>query len=264
MTSLHATALVDKDAQLGDGVHIGPYCVIGPHVRIGAGTRLMSHIVVDGRTTIGAGCTLFPFACVGTQTQDLKFQGATTYVEIGDRTTLREYVTVNSGTSEGEITRVGSGCHIMAYCHVAHACRVGNGVIMSNGATLAGEVTVEDHAVVGGLTAVHQFCRVGTMSMVGGCSGLTQDVPPYMMAAGRPAEAVGINAVLLRRKEMTSELRSAIKEMYRILYRRGLNTTQAIEQIEKEIPRCPEVEYLVRFIRESKRGIIGGSAQGEA
>lgn len=264
MTSIHATALVDKDAILGEGVQIGPYCVIGAFVRIGAGARLMSHVVVDGRTTIGAGCTLFPFACIGTQTQDLKFNGGTTYVEIGERTTLREYVTVNSGTAEGEVTRVGSGCHIMAYCHVAHACRVGNGVIMSNAATLAGEVTVDDHAVIGGLTAVHQFCRIGTLSMVGGCSGVTQDVPPYLMAVGRPAEAVGVNAILLRRKEMTFELRGAIKDVYRILYRRGLNTTQALEVIEKEIPKLPEIESMVRFARESKRGLISGSSQGEA
>jgi UDP-N-acetylglucosamine acyltransferase len=264
MTSIHPSAIVSKAAELGEGVEVGPYCVIGEHVRIGAGTRLMSHVVIDGLTTIGAGCTLFPFACIGTQTQDLKYQGGKTYVEIGDRTTLREYVTVNSGTSEGEVTRVGASCHIMAYCHVAHACKVGNGVIMSNAATLAGEVTVDDNAVIGGLTAVHQFCRIGTMSMVGGCSGVTQDVPPYLMAVGRPAEAVGLNAVLLRRKEMTPELRGAIKDVYRILYRRGLNTKQALELIEKEVPRLPEIEGMVRFARDSKRGLVSGSAQGEA
>jgi UDP-N-acetylglucosamine acyltransferase len=264
MTSIHPTAIVSKDAVLGDGVEVGPYCVIGEHVKIGDGTRLMSHVVVDGRTTVGAGCALFPFACIGTQTQDLKYQGGKTYVEIGDRTTLREYVTVNSGTSDGEVTRVGSGCHIMAYCHVAHACRVGNGIIMSNAATLAGEVTVEDHAVIGGLTAVHQFCRIGAMSMIGGCSGVTQDVPPYLMAVGRPAEAVGLNSILMRRKEVTPEARGAIKDAYRIFYRRGLNTTQALDAIEKELPKLPEIESMVRFARESKRGLISGSAHGEA
>jgi UDP-N-acetylglucosamine acyltransferase len=256
MTQVHPSAVVDPAARLGENVEVGPYCVIGPNVTVGDGTRLMSHVVVDGRTTIGKECTIFPFACLGTQTQDLKFKGAATFVEIGDKTTLREYVTVNSGTNEGEVTRVGSGCHIMAYCHVAHACRVGDGVIMANCATLAGEVEVEDRAILGGLSAVHQFCRIGTMCMVGGCTKITQDCPPYMMIDGNPATVHGLNIIGLKRRGVPLEVVGRMKEAHRLLYRQDLSTSQALEQIETTVESCPEVAHLLAFVSESKRGII--------
>jgi UDP-N-acetylglucosamine acyltransferase len=216
----------------------------------------MAHVVVDGRTRIGAGCTLFPFACIGTQTQDLKFKGAKTAVEIGEGTTLREYVTVNAGTNEGEVTRVGAGCHIMAYCHVAHACSVGNRVIMANCATLAGEVTVEDEAILGGLTGVHQFCRVGRLCMVGGLSKITQDCAPFMIVDGNPAAVRALNVVGLKRHAVPDAAVEALKKAHRWLYRADLSTSQALERVRADVEPCPEVDALLRFIESSDRGIV--------
>ena len=256
MTEIHSTAVVTGGAELGDDVHIGPYSVVGPHVRLGDGTRIMSHVVLDGRTTIGAGCTVFPFASVGTQTQDLKYRGAVTRVEIGDGTTLREYVTVNSSTNEGEVTRVGSRCHIMAYSHVAHACEIGDEVIMANGATLAGHITIEPQAIVGGLSAIHQFCRVGRMCMIGGCSRITQDCPPFMMVVGNPASVHGLNTIGLQRRGVGEEARRLLKDAYRTVYRSGLSTNDAVRALRDKAPSCPEVELLAAFIEQSKRGIV--------
>jgi len=256
MTTVHATAVVAAGAELGRDVEIGPYCVIGPNVTIGDGTRLMAHVVVDGCTRIGSRCSVFPFASLGTQTQDLKFSGGATAVEIGDETTIREYVTVNQGTNEGEVTRVGSRCHIMAYCHVAHACRVGDDVIMANAATLAGEVVVEDMATVGGLVGVHQFVRIGRMSIVGGCTKLTQDVMPYMIVDGNPASTHGINRVRLQRRNVSEDTQRRLKQAFRILCRENLATAPALAKLEAEVEPCPEVEHLVSFVRASARGVI--------
>lgn len=255
MIRIHPTAIVSPEAHLGEGVEIGPYCVIGANVSIGDGTRLISHVVIDGHTSVGRNCVLFPFACIGTQTQDLKYKGGTTYVEIGDRTTLREYVTINSATNEGDVTRVGSDCHICAYAHVAHACRVGNEVIMSNAIALAGEVVVEDQAVLGGLSAVHQFTRIGRLCMIGGCSAIRQDCPPFMLVAGNPAEVAGVNTVGMTRKNIAEEIQRHIKEAYKLLYRSGLSTRQAVDRIKKEIPLGPEISHLIAFIESSQRGI---------
>ncbi len=254
--TVHPTAVVAQGAELGAGVEIGPYCVVGPQVVIGDGTRLLSHVVVDGRTRIGKRCTVFPFASLGTQTQDLKFRGGQTFVEIGDETTVREYVTINSGTNEGEVTRVGSHCHIMAYSHVAHACRVGNGVIMANAATLAGEVVVEDLAVLGGMVGVHQFVRIGTMAMIGGCTKLTQDCMPYMIVDGNPAKVHGINRIGLQRKNVGDEAQQRLKQAFKIVCREEKTTSQALEKIAAEVATCPELEHLVAFIRASERGVI--------
>jgi UDP-N-acetylglucosamine acyltransferase len=256
MTKIHETAIVHPDAQVGEGVEVGPYSVVGAGVTVGPGTRVMSHVVLDGNTTLGAECTVFPFASIGTQTQDLKFSGGQTYVEIGDRTTLREYVTVNSGTNEGEVTRVGSGCHIMAYCHVAHASVVGNGVIMANGSSLAGDVTVEEQAILGGFVGVHQFVRIGRMCMIGGMSRITQDCPPYMLIEGNPAAVYGPNVIGLKRRNVTGEVIRALKEAYRTLYREGLSTSDAVQRIRAQEGNCPEVEALAAFVESSKRGII--------
>jgi UDP-N-acetylglucosamine acyltransferase len=256
MTSIHSTAVVSPEAQIGSDVTVGPYCVVGPHVCIGDGATLMSHVVLDGYTRIGAKCILFPFASIGTQTQDLKFKGARTSVEIGDGTTIREYVTVNSGTNEGEVTRVGAGCHIMAYCHVAHACQLGNGVIMANGSTLAGEVIIEDQAGLGGMTGVHQFVKIGRLCFIGGMSRITKDCPPFMLIEGNPPEAHGINSVGMERRGITAEALRHVKQAHQILYRQNLSTSQAVEKIKAEIPLSPEIEHLLSFIASSKRGII--------
>ena len=256
MTTIHPTAIVSPEAKLGEGVEIGPYSVVGPHVAIGDGTKLMSHVVMDGWTTVGRECEIFPFACVGTQSQDLKYKGAKTSVEIGDGTTLREYVTVNSGTKEGEVTRVGSRCHIMTCAHIAHGCALGDGVIMVNGSLLAGEVTIEDQATVGALTGVHQFVRIGRMCFVGGMSRITQDCPPFMIVVGIPPEVPGINSVGLTRKGVSPDSQARLKEAHRLLYRGGLSTRQAVEKIRGDIATCPEIEYLVAFIEKSERGIV--------
>ena len=237
-------------------MEIGPYCIVGSRVSLGEGTRLMAHVFVDGWTSLGAGCTVFPFASLGTQTQDLKFKGGAPRVEIGDRTTLREYVTVNAATADGDVTRVGSGCHIMAYAHIAHDCRVGDGVIMANCATLAGHIEVEDQAIIGGLCGVHQFVRIGRMSIIGGCSKVTQDVPPFMMADGHPLAIHGINSVGLKRRGVGEEAQRALKTVHRILYREGLSTRQALERLEAEVEPLPEVRQVVEFVRASARGIV--------
>jgi len=256
MTEIHPSAIVSEGAELGVDVQVGPYCVLGPHVRVGDRTRLRAHVVLDGRASIGADCAIFPFACIGTQTQDLKYRGATTFVEIGERTTLREYVTVNAGTVEGEVTRVGSDCLIMAYSHVAHACAVGNHVIIANASQLAGEVVVEDQAILGGLVGVHQFCRIGRLCMVGHNAKVSQDVPPFMLADGNPVRVRGVNSVGLDRKNIEQAARSELKRAYRLLYRSRLSTTQATRRIRDELEQVPEIEHLLSFIAASERGIV--------
>ena len=256
MSTIHDSAIIAPGAELGSDVDIGPFCTIGPHVKIGDGTRLISHVVVDGNTTLGENCTLFPFACVGTQTQDLKFKGAETYVEIGAQTTLREYVTVNSGTNEGEVTRVGVGCHIMAYCHIAHACKVGNEVIMANCATLAGEVQVEDQVILGGMAGIHQFVRIGRLAIVGGCTKVTQDCMPYMTVDGNPARNRGINRIGLERKGIHADIQRRLRQVHRIMCREDLSTRQALDRIVDEVDSGDEVDSLVAFIRASERGVV--------
>jgi UDP-N-acetylglucosamine acyltransferase len=256
MTEVHSAAVVHADAQLGVDVQIGPFSVIGPHVTIGDRTRVMPHVFLDGWTTIGRDCTIFPFASVGAQSQDLKYKGGKTFVEVGDGTTLREYVTVNAGTAEGEATRIGSRCHIMAYCHAAHGSKVGNGVIMANGASLSGEVLVEDEAVIGGMTGVHQFTRIGRLAMVGGMSRITQDVPPFMLVEGNPAETRMVNQIGLQRHNFPEETQAVLKKAFKILFREGLSTRQALDRIRTELAMCPELEHLLGFIEASQRGII--------
>ena len=259
MAKIHPTAIVDKGAQLDSDVEVGAYAMIGADVKIGAGTVVQSHAYVTGHTAIGKKCEVFPFACVGTKTQDLKYkEGDVTYVEIGDNNVLREFCTVHSGTKPGEVTRVGSGCLIMAYCHVAHGCSVGDNVIMSNGATLAGEVTVEEFAIIGGMAGVHQFCRIGTHAMIGGGSRIRQDCPPYMLVESytQDARVLGPNVVGMQRRGISQEVRSALKEAFKLIYREGLNRTQALERVRYEVADLPEVKKLVKFYQNSKRGVL--------
>ena len=258
MATIHPTAIVVAKAQLGKDVEVGPYAIIGPDVKVGEGTVVQAHAYISGHTTIGKRCEIFPFACVGMKTQDLKYQaGDITYAEIGDETVLREFSTVHLGTKPGEVTRVGCNCLIMAYCHIAHGCRVGNHVIMSNLATLAGEVTIEDFAILGGMAGVHQFCRVGTHAMIGGATKIRQDCPPYMVvdASGTDVRVAGPNIVGLQRRGFSAEVRSALKEAYKLIYREGLNRTQALERIKYEIADLPEIKILVDFYQNSQRGV---------
>ena len=252
---IHSSAVVHPEAQIGSNCHIGPFCVIGEHVALGPECRLHSHVVIDGHTTVGAGNEFFPFAAIGLKTQDLKWKGGVTRTVIGDRNTFREYVTVHSATSDGDATVIGSDNHILAYCHIAHDCRLGSHIVMSNVGTLAGHVTVEDHAIIGGLAAIHQFCRIGTMAMIGGCSKVVQDIPPYMIGDGNPAETRTVNKVGLERNGVSEEAQTALKTAYKILFRERLTIPNALAKIEQDLPPLPEVQHLVQFVRASERGI---------
>ena len=256
MATVHPTAVVAAGAELGPDVEVGPYCTVGPRVRLGAGTRLISHVVVDGWTSLGAGCTVWPFASVGLQTQDLKFKGGQPRTEIGDHTTLREGVTVHAATSDGDVTRVGSRCHIMAYAHVAHDCVVGDRVIIANASQLAGHVVIEDQVIVGGVCGIHQFVRLGRLCIIGGCSKVTQDVPPFMMADGHPLSIPCPNKVGLQRAGASEEAQRALRLCHRLLYRSDLATREAVRRIEAEVTPLPEVQRLVAFVKSSERGIV--------
>ena len=256
MTShIHSTAVIDPGAILGDGLEIGPYCVVGPGVRLGDRCRLQSHVVIQGPTTVGADNEFYSFACIGQRTQDLKYAGEPTSLEIGDGNTFREFTTVHRATVPHGVTRVGSRGNFLSYSHIAHDCLVGDDVIFSNNGTLAGHVEVGDRAVIGGLTAVHQFCRVGRLAITGGCSKIVQDIPPFMMADGNPGSVRHINLVGLERAGLEKATVRAIKDAFRILYRSDLNTAQALEKMRGELGEVPEVIQLIDFVAGSKRGI---------
>jgi UDP-N-acetylglucosamine acyltransferase len=252
---IHPTAIVHPKAELGADCEIGPYCVIGRNVLLGPECRLHSHVIVDGNTILGRGNELFPFVCVGGQTQDLKWQGGITCLTIGDFNTFREHVTIHCATGDCEFTRVGSRNHILAYSHIAHNVVLGNDIIMSNVATLAGHVVVEDFVVIGGLAAIHQFCRIGKMSIIGGCSKVVQDVPPFMLVDGNPAKTRTINKVGLDRNGISEEVQNALKQAYKILFRDKLTITNALTRIEAELPQLPEIQHLTQFARASERGL---------
>ena len=255
-TEIHPTAVVAAGAQLGDGVVIGPYCVVGDGVSLGDRCRLQGHVVLAGPCVIGPENEFYPFACVGQRSQDLKYTAEPTHLEIGVGNTFREFVTVHRATAPGGVTRIGSRGNFLAYSHVAHDCLVGDDVIFSNNGTLAGHVEVGDHAVIGGLTAVHQFCRVGRFAITGGCSKIVQDVPPFMMVDGNPAEVRHINQVGMERAGIEKETIRTIKEAFRILYRADLNTAQALERMRADLGASVEIRQLIDFIAGSKRGII--------
>lgn len=255
MGHIHPSAVVHPDAQVGSNCHIGPFCVIGEHVVMGPGCKLHSHVVVDGHTTLGAGNELFPFAAIGLKTQDLKWKGGATRTVIGDHNVFRENTTVHSATNDGDATVIGSHNHFLAYTHIAHDCRVGSHIVMSNVGTLAGHVIVEDHAIIGGLAAVHQFCRIGRMSIIGGCAKVVQDVPPYMIVDGNPGETKGLNKVGMERNGISAEAQAALKKAYKILFREGLTVSNALTKIEAEVPVLPEIQHLISFARASERGL---------
>jgi UDP-N-acetylglucosamine acyltransferase len=253
--SIHSTAVIHPGARLGDGCVVGPYCVIGEHVELGPECKLHSHVVIDGHTRLGSRNQIYPFASIGLQSQDLKWKGGLTRTEIGDGNTFREYVSIHSATSEGGVTTVGSDNHILAYSHFGHNVSIGSRTIMSNVATLAGHVSVGDNVVIGGVVAIHQFCRIGKFSMIGGCSKVVQDVPPYMLADGNPAETRTVNKIGLERNGVSDAAQSALRKAYKILFREGLTTANAVIRIEKECPALPEVAHLLEFVRTTERGI---------
>jgi UDP-N-acetylglucosamine acyltransferase len=253
---IHPTAVIDPSAHIGEGSTVGAYCVIGADVQIGDGCTIHNHVTVAGPTKIGNGNTFFPYCSVGQRTQDLKYAGEPTYLEIGDHNSFREFCTLNRGTAPGSKTVIGSHGNFLAYSHIAHDCTVGNHVIFSNNGTLAGHVIVEDHAVIGGLAGVHQFCRIGQHAITGGCTKIVQDVPPFMIADGNPAEVRGINQVGLERRGFEPEAIRLLREAYRIIYRSNLNTKQAVEAIREQLPANPHLDELLVFIETSKRGIV--------
>jgi UDP-N-acetylglucosamine acyltransferase len=253
---IHPTAIIHPEARLADHVSVGPYTVIGEYVVIGSGTRIAGHVVIEGWTQIGRDNQIFQFSSIGAAPQDLKYSDQKTYLKIGDRNRIREFTTLNRGTAEGGgETRIGSDNLFMAYSHVAHDCMVSNHVILANGATLAGHVDVESFAILGGLTAVHQFCRIGCHAMVSGGAMVAQDIPPYTVAQGDRAKTVGLNLVGLRRQGFPEATSRGLKKAYRLIYRSGLRLDEALQKISEEVDATPELDHFLGFIKKSQRGI---------
>ena len=253
---IHPTAIIDPSAELGAGTVVGPYSIVGAGVVLGPSCWLQHHVTLSGPMRAGARNKFYAYCSIGQQTQDLKYAGEPTYLEIGDDNTFREFCTVNRSTTAEGKTRIGNCGNFLAYSHVGHDCDVGNSVIFSNNGTLAGHVQIGDHAIMGGLTAVHQFCRIGRFAITGGCSKIVQDVPPFMIADGNPAEIRGINLVGLERNSFAPESVKQIKEAFRLIYRSKYNTRQAVEAIRAQLTPGQEITQILEFIEGSERGII--------
>ncbi|MEO0453082.1 MAG: acyl-ACP--UDP-N-acetylglucosamine O-acyltransferase [Verrucomicrobiota bacterium] len=253
---IHPTAIISEGAKVADEVEIGPYCVISDGVELGSGSVLKNNVTLMGPTRIGKNNLFHPYSVIGNKTQDLKYTGEPTYCEIGDDNEFREFVTVNRGTAVNEKTMIGSHNLFLTYSHIAHNCIVGNHTIFSNNATLAGHVIVEDYAILSGFAAAHQFCRIGRHSMVGGCTKIVQDVPPYFIADGNPAEVRSVNYVGLQRRGFSEEKVGLLRKALRALYDPSLNTSQAVEKLEADFNGDEEIQTLITFVRNSERGII--------
>ncbi|MEK7813823.1 MAG: acyl-ACP--UDP-N-acetylglucosamine O-acyltransferase [Candidatus Desantisbacteria bacterium] len=253
--NIHPTAIIHPEAHLDEGVTVGPFSVIGKGVRIGQGTQIGAHVILANETTIGTNCEIHAGAVIGDNPQIKDYKHEDSYCLIGDNNVIREYATIHRGWHKGDATRIGNNNFFMANTHIAHDCQIGNNVIMANAATLGGHVTVEDNAFISGLTGIHQFVRIGIMSMIGGCSKVVQDVTPYAMVDGHPASVFGLNMVGMRRAGVIPQVRGALKKAYKLLYHSGLNTNQALSTIRNELEMTPEIEHLVRFIESAKRGI---------
>ncbi|MEJ2471159.1 MAG: acyl-ACP--UDP-N-acetylglucosamine O-acyltransferase [Desulfuromonadales bacterium] len=253
---IHPTAIIHPGAELDDSVTVGAYSMIGEHVRIASGTTVAAHVVIEGWTEIGHDNQIFPFSSIGAAPQDLKYAGEKTFLKIGDRNRIREFTTLNRGTEEGGgQTTIGDDNLFMAYSHVAHDCIVQNHAIFANGATLAGHVEIESAAILGGLAAVHQFCRIGCHTMISGGAMVAQDIPPYTVAQGDRAKTIGLNLIGLKRRGFEDNTIRGIKQAYRLIFRSGLRLEEAIDQISAEIDATPELNHFVNFIKESRRGI---------
>ena len=254
-TLIHPTAIIDADASLAEDVAVGPYSIVGPGVVVGRRTSLGSHVLVERDTTIGEQCQIAKGAVLGSDPQDLKYEGESSRLFVGDRTVVREYATLNRGTRASGKTVVGSDCLIMAYAHVAHDCEIGNHVVLSNAVNMAGHVVIEDWAMVGGLTAIHQFVRVGAHSFCGGGSRVPQDIPPYLRVAGNPVKLYGLNTVGLERRGVSEDVKRALKQTYQVLFQSKLTLTRALDVAAEEVEQIPEVRHLLTFIRSSERGV---------
>ncbi len=256
---IHPTAIIEDGAVIGADCYVGPYCIIGANVQMGDRCNLHSHVVVDGYTSLGADVEIFPFACIGKRTQDLKYQGGTMPVEIGANCVLREYVTVNQPTQEGGKTVLGPDCNLLAYCHVAHDCRLGRGVIISNATNLAGHVSIGDHTVFGGMCGVHQFCRIGSLTMISALSKVVQDVPPCCLVDGNPARLVTINKVGLQRHGRDPTQVQTVMKLFKRIFRSPQPLEQAAEKAKEEIEQTEDVKNVLAFIEASERGIARSS-----
>ncbi|MCD6473053.1 acyl-ACP--UDP-N-acetylglucosamine O-acyltransferase [Candidatus Aerophobetes bacterium] len=252
---IHPTAIIDPKAELDENVEVGPYSIIEKNVKISKGTKVGPQVLLKEWITIGKDCTIGKGVIIGTLPQDVNFNGKKSFVKIGDRNLIREYVTIHRGTKEESITQIGNDNFLMAYVHVAHNCKIEDKVIIANVGNLAGYVTVEKNAMIGGLVGVHQYVRIGAYSIIGGCSKVTKDVPPYVRADGHPSIVKGLNSVGLRRAHFSPETRSILKKAYKILFKSGLNTTQALKKIDDGLELIPEIKHLCEFIKNSQRGI---------
>lgn len=251
----HPTAIVDPSARLGDDVEIGPWAIVGPNCTVGNGVQLSARATLERNVKLGDRVHVGIGAILGGDPQDLKYRGEETWVEIGEDTAIREYATINRATSHSVTTRVGKGCFLMSYVHLAHDCELGDAVIISNGTQLAGHVHVEDKAIISGLCAVHQFARIGKHSFIGGCSRVSQDVPPYVRAVGNPIKLFGLNSVGLQRSGFDEGVVKALKQAYRFCFRSDLNLSQGIEKARAEMEIIPEVDHFLTFIEASQRGV---------
>lgn len=253
----HPTAIIDPQAKIASSVTVGAYSIIGAGVELGEDCEVMSHVVIDGNTLAGRGNRFYPFASVGLDPQDLKYQGEPTQVELGDGNVVREFVTIHRGTAEGGVTRIGNRCLLMAYVHIAHDCRLGNSIIMANGASLAGHVEIGDQAMVGAFCGIHQFCRIGAYSFLGSYTVVNKDILPYSKtSAPRPMEVLGANRIGLERRGLPAEEIRELERAFRVLCRSKLNTTQALEALESKGIQSEHVRALVDFIRTSERGVV--------
>ncbi|VGO22927.1 acyl-ACP--UDP-N-acetylglucosamine O-acyltransferase [Pontiella sulfatireligans] len=255
MAQIHPTAIVAEGAQIAADAIVGPYCTVSAEAVIGSGTELISHVVVAGKTIIGEGNRVSPFAVLGGRTQDLKFKGGLPGVKIGDNNTIREYVTINAATNDGDFTTVGNNCHILAYSHIAHCCHIGNDVVIVNACQIAGHVVIEDMATIEGSVGIVQFMRVGAMAYIGAMSKINKDVPPYMIAHGDPIQVRSFNKIGMERRGVDENGRKAIKEAYRILYRQDAPVSVALDKIEAEVEQTTEIKHLIEFCRASEKGI---------
>ncbi len=253
--SIHPSAIIESGAELDFGVEVGPFSYIKKNVKIGANTKIRERVSIEGWTTIGKDCEIFSGAVVGSVTQDKKYKGDKSFLRIGNGNKIREYVTINPGTGEGTETVIGDNNLLMAYSHIAHDCILHNNITLANVATLAGHVIIEDKVIIGGLSAVHQFVRIGTLSIIGGCSKVVQDIPPFMMTDGHPVKAYGINSVGLDRACIPKEEKMELKKAFKIIFRSGLSLKNIIKQIEETLPKTPTIQTLLKFLSKSERGI---------
>jgi UDP-N-acetylglucosamine acyltransferase len=255
VAEIHATAVIDPSAELGPDVVVGPYCVVGPGVVLAESVRLGAHVVIERDTTIAAGCVVHSGAVLGGDPQDLKYHGEDTRLVIGPRTIIREFATLNRGTSARGTTEIGSDCLIMAYAHIAHDCVIGNNVVLANAVNMGGHVLIEDWVIVGGITAIHQFARIGQHAIVSGMSAVRKDVPPFVKAAGNPLRLYSLNSVGLQRRGFSEPSRKALKQLYRLFFLSSLNISQAMAAAQEQVEPLPEVLAFLRFVQESQRGI---------